>query len=242
MHSDTNLTTFVSQQFCTDNPNQVDHVESRLDQRFTAAYLSRACSVRIEWTTCVADHLRYDERDKSLHVYGFKQCLSDHLCGLGTCLSTVNHREPVFPKQVLQEVLWSLNQLFPLEDKQTRNLLSACGRTFNKDGPLDNYRPTHLSEYRYLRVRLFELLHVYDAEPENFAQLLRKRQSYENKIQLILTILLGFVLAMVFGIIGSATAIISAKATVKGLEVSQEALVLAQQAFALQKETICPCS
>ena len=243
IYPDASLTTFIAQQFHSHNLHQVDPVDSRLDQRFTATYLNRACSVRIEWTTCIADHLRYDEGEKCLRIYGFKQCLSDHLHGLGTSLSGTEPGTPILPHQLLREVLWSLNQLFPLEDKQTRNFLSACGRTFNKDGPLDNHRPTHLSEYHHLRARLSELQHIYDAEPENFAQLIRKRQSYENKVQLILTILLGFVLAMVFGVIGSATAIISTRATLQGLELSQKALVLAQQAFALQQQApICPCA
>lgn len=238
-----NLVDFVAHQFPLQNLTPIASTESKLDQGFTAAYLIRACSVRIDWTTCIADHLRYDEKERVLRIYEFRQCVFDHLRGSGTSLSTFAHGQPIYPIAVLNEIIWSLNQFFPADDKPTRHFLHQSSKTFNMDGPFDLHRPVDLNEYRYLREKLRELHQVYRAEPENFAQWYYKRQSYDKKLQVVGTIVLGFILATFFGAVASVTAIISARAAVQGLAIAKEGLEVAQQAYEMQKKTpICPCS
>lgn len=74
------------------------------------------------------------------------------------------------------------------------------------------------------------------AEPENFREFWHKRQGYGTRFQVITTILFGFLLAVVFGVISSVTAIISTKATLKSLDVAREALELQK------KVPVCSCS
>jgi hypothetical protein len=50
-----------------------------LDHTFTAANINRLSGIDIEWTPCLADHLRFDKRRRLLRVYPFKQTLLDHL-------------------------------------------------------------------------------------------------------------------------------------------------------------------
>lgn len=172
-----------------------------------------------------------------MRIYELKQCAFDHMNGFGTSLTTSSgHGQSIYPARVLQELIWSLNQLFPLDDRHTQHLLSGSNKTFNRDGPLDRHRPTDLNEYHYFREKLLELRRISKAEPENFKEMIHKRQSYDTKIQVILTIVLGFILATIFGFIASVTAIISAKAAIQGLHV-------AQRAYDMQKQVpICPCS
>ena len=64
--------------------------ESWLDSGLTAYNLDRNCQVIIEWTNCLADHLRFDPERRQLHVYPFKICLYDHAKASGTSLSAVS--------------------------------------------------------------------------------------------------------------------------------------------------------
>jgi hypothetical protein len=51
----------------------------QLDHTFTAANINRLSGIDIEWTPCLADHLRFDKRRRLLRIYPFKQILLDHL-------------------------------------------------------------------------------------------------------------------------------------------------------------------
>jgi hypothetical protein len=49
----------------------------QFDYTFTAANINRLSGIDIEWTPCLADHLRFDKRRRLLRVYPFKQFLVD---------------------------------------------------------------------------------------------------------------------------------------------------------------------
>lgn len=53
--------------------------ESRLDPHFTASNLVKLCGLRLEWTRCLANHLRLDRRKKVLWVFSYKAFLQGHL-------------------------------------------------------------------------------------------------------------------------------------------------------------------
>lgn len=53
--------------------------ESRLDPHFTATNLVKICGLRLEWTRCLANHLRLDRRKKVLWVFPCKSFLQGHL-------------------------------------------------------------------------------------------------------------------------------------------------------------------
>lgn len=59
----------------------LDLKESRLHPSFTASNLVKVCGLRVEWTQCLANHLRLDRRKKVLWVFyckAFLQGLIDH--------------------------------------------------------------------------------------------------------------------------------------------------------------------
>jgi hypothetical protein len=58
---------------------ELDLKESRLDPYFTATNLDKICGLRLEWTRCLANHLRLDRRKKVLWVFPYKTFLQGHL-------------------------------------------------------------------------------------------------------------------------------------------------------------------
>jgi hypothetical protein len=60
-------------------PNPVVAISVQLDHSFTAANMSRLSGIDIEWTPCLADHLRLDKRRRLLRIYPYKQLLCDQL-------------------------------------------------------------------------------------------------------------------------------------------------------------------
>jgi hypothetical protein len=58
---------------------QIGVKESRLHPSFTAAFMVEICGLRLEWTDCLADHLRLDRREKALRVYSYKFYLQSAL-------------------------------------------------------------------------------------------------------------------------------------------------------------------
>lgn len=58
---------------------RLDLKESRLDPNFTATNLEKICGLRLEWTRCLANHLRLDRRKKVLWVFPYKAFLQGHL-------------------------------------------------------------------------------------------------------------------------------------------------------------------
>lgn len=53
--------------------------DSRLHPAFTASFMVEVCGLKLEWTDCLADHLRLDRREKVLQVYPHKAFLQYHL-------------------------------------------------------------------------------------------------------------------------------------------------------------------
>lgn len=49
--------------------------EGRYDPRFTAAFMTKICGLKIGWTTSLEDHLRLDRRTKTLWVFPYKPFL-----------------------------------------------------------------------------------------------------------------------------------------------------------------------
>lgn len=234
------LLKFVSRQFPEEIVENYQPSDSYLKDDFTAAFLSKACGVTFEPTNCLADHLRIEtmrEPGKTLcRIFSIKKCLVDHIEVAGRFLTdmppappaTVAPRTPVIPHGVLWDTIWSLNLLFPVNDEDTKRFLSEQGRAFHDnlryyDNDSTEYgrRPSSLNEFHYWRRRLYALRQVYSAEPETPMQYIRKPGSFENRYQFFIAIFAGFFLALLFGSIQCAFAIISTQATLKALALQQ---------------------
>ena len=208
--------------------------DSGLENHFTAAEMFYSNGLNVEWTNCLSDHLAVDLGRREVRIYYMKQCLYDHVQGLGTVLGA---NGSMLPRLLLEETIWTLNLLFPPDDQQTINFLNGhkTPQSFYSEEPHNQRRQLDLSKYTFWRSRLIELQKIRKMEPQTVGQDFY-RQKPAERLNLILTIAVGFILALVFGIISSVTALISMKASLDALEVSREALALQQQV------PICPCS
>ncbi len=65
------LQDFVTDAFPT-SKWRVEAKDSRLHPSFTAAFMVKICGLKLEWTDCLADHLRLDRRHHALRVYSQK--------------------------------------------------------------------------------------------------------------------------------------------------------------------------
>ena len=161
----------------------------------------------------------------------------------GTSLCDSESSWCILPIDLLRETVCTLNLLFPLNDVPTEELLIKEGRTFHNEVLTLTERPLELRDYPYWRGRLEELLRVAARDPESLQEFLYKKQAYEKMLQVYFGVFFGFILAIVFGCISSVTAVISTRAALRGLDISREALEVAQQALVLQgKVPVCPCA
>ena len=75
------------QDFVTDafpmSKRRVEAKDSRLHPSFTAAFMVNISGLKLEWTDCLADHLRLDRRHHALRVYSYKSLLQVHLNSQG---------------------------------------------------------------------------------------------------------------------------------------------------------------
>lgn len=69
------LVDFVTRNF----PHAKSQTTEQLDHNFTAANINRFSGIEIEWTPCLADHLKLNKSQKILRIYPFKQILLSHL-------------------------------------------------------------------------------------------------------------------------------------------------------------------
>ena len=206
----------------------------RISPQLTAVYLYRACGLNIRWTHCLTNHLNINHSTDTVYIYHFKRCLADHRCTKAG--KTPGLRSP-FPDELLQEAIWTLNLLFPTGDERTVAYLKKCQppKNFHHDWTGEMRRPLDLDAYSYWKPHLEELLEIYNRGPTTFKQYIAYQKPYE-RTNLVVAVVSGFILALVFGMISSITAIISTRATLQALDV-------AKQTYELQLQVpICPCT
>ncbi|KAJ9628105.1 hypothetical protein H2204_009507 [Knufia peltigerae] len=168
------LPEFVAEAFPTSRW-KIEAKDSRLHPSFTAVFMVDICGLKLEWTDCLADHLRLDRRHNALRVYSYKGLLQAHL---NTYQSTGANNESPLPERLLMETIWSLNLLFPQWDQNTNALLKKHQQTFQQAGPYNGPPTLNLAEFQYWRDRLMELHDVvFLAPPASWAQLWRDRRN-----------------------------------------------------------------
>jgi hypothetical protein len=145
---------------------------SRFEQRLTAAYLVQTCGVTLQWSDDIASHLEFDLERLSLTVYRHKALLVSRLES-----TPVN---PI-PKDILEEVLSTLDLLFPFGDKATRSLLFKENQqslytlgSYKIDVELD------LARYKCYGSKLGRLMTSFDKAPRTWRQLAFDRR---NKLE-----------------------------------------------------------
>ena len=83
----------------------------RFDTRLTAAYLVNICGMKLQWPDDIASHLNFDLNRLVLTIYRHKVCLKSHLLS--------SEKSPI-SKELLQEILRTMDLLFPFGDDATR--------------------------------------------------------------------------------------------------------------------------
>jgi hypothetical protein len=173
---------------------QIGVRDSRLHPSFTAAFMVEVCDLHLEWTDCLADHLRLDRRKRALRVYSYKECLQSALerrdrneqAGVELLFSPFFWENLLLillirsglPREVLVETIHSLNLLFPHWDATTDRLLGEHDQDFHRLGPYDGPPTLNLMEFNHWRDRLLELYDVvFQSPPVSWKQLWRDRRS-----------------------------------------------------------------
>lgn len=189
-----------------------------------------------EPTFCLADHLRLDITRSPgrtyCRIFSLRNCVIDHMEAAGRAL--VDARVPpqpalpILPTEVLKETIWSFNQLFPPEDRDTQHFLSKMGQglrevslEYNEYKPDYSERPGSLNDYQHWRGRMDELRRRYVAEPETLKEFVYKRRGFERQMSFYIAIGAGFFLAFAFGMVSSVTAVMSTRATLQALALQQ---------------------
>ncbi|KAF2729499.1 hypothetical protein EJ04DRAFT_588685 [Polyplosphaeria fusca] len=142
--------------------------QTRLDSKFSAAYLVKTCGMQLHWTDNLTDHLRHGERNVIV-VYKHKICLINHLKSGSHC--------PI-PRAALTEALDTLNLLFPAGDTSTRQLLIDEGKlSFYQLGNYGRERELDLCHYENWSERLQPLVRIYESPARSWKQLATDRRN-----------------------------------------------------------------
>lgn len=173
-----------------------------LDPSFTAVALVNICSITLDWTQNLANHLKLDKRRLVLSVYEHKICL-------------VNHSKDVnspIPHPTLQEAIDTLNLLFPFGHAPTRQLLQREKRMpLYRLGICKRTRVQALKEYPIWGRRLAELVELFDEPPRSWWQLFIDRRNLKDWV----AFWIGIILLLVLTLVGIITGAISSIYTVK---------------------------
>jgi len=172
-----------------------------IDMEISAAQLIHYNDLQILWTNNLAEHLAWNSRSRVLRVFEHKVWIWNHLC---------HPEHAAIPADVLDELMCTLNLLFPLHDTPTRSLLEKYGmiESFYGLGYCGKDRSFEWSTYRYWRREIQELNKLLSEPPRGLRQFWRPDRDRRNLLSLALFWLSG-VMVLILTIIGSICGIMS---------------------------------
>ncbi|KAF4631367.1 hypothetical protein G7Y89_g6763 [Cudoniella acicularis] len=176
----------------------------KLGRIFNARILERIASVKIRWTSNLADHLRMRDEDTVVEIFHNASFLKLH--------QHCQTQEQVLPSEFLDETLKTLALLMPEHDKDTEKWFKKHQAKVQKQGklPLDplvrecgqlKAEQRNIESFNYWQERLAILKQVFDeAEPKNIKQWWHDRRKlvqwstfWVAALVLILTIVFGLI-------------------------------------------------
>ncbi|KAH6691749.1 hypothetical protein F5X68DRAFT_229593 [Plectosphaerella plurivora] len=171
----------------------------RLDSELTASSLVRYHDVKIVWTSILEDHLSFDRNKRILKIFEHKIWARNYLR---------DTERSVVPADVLQEVIRTLNLLFPSFKESTKSLLEAHGRleTIYGLGYCGHRGSLELADYKYWRAELEELQNLLNEQPRGLKQFWRPDREGRNLMVLALFWISGvmvFILTVVSSVFGA---------------------------------------
>ena len=166
-------------------------VTTQIDPSFTAASLVGLCGFTLHWTSNLADHLQFDRRRRILTVYQHKISLINHLKE-GT--------KSVFPIDVLEEAIDTLNLLFPFGENSTRRLLYKEGkRSFYSLGNCKRDRACDIQQFSYWRNEILDVLDVFNGPAHNLRQLLADQRNLSDLLAIWIAIFVALLTLISIG-------------------------------------------
>lgn len=146
--------------------------KSKFDPATTIAYLVNTCGMRLAWTDDMASHLKFDIKHLELTVYRHKACLISHLDGAANC--------PI-PREVMEEILDTMDLLLPPWDDATNQLLHKEGQQSIYTLGCRKGRPElDAARYQYFGDQLEYIFDAFDRTPRTWKQLALDRR---NKLE-----------------------------------------------------------
>ncbi|KAI0977257.1 hypothetical protein F4678DRAFT_412317 [Xylaria arbuscula] len=143
-------------------PKSMPPQEGRIRPILTMAYLESRHGFQVRWTHNLAEHLIVDWKHRTVTVYEHLICLWSHLETAGGL--------QIIPRAMLEEVIDTLNLLFPSESKETQDYLRKHGRTFWKLGYCKGKRALEISRYVYWQDSVQQLMDIVEEPPTGFQQ------------------------------------------------------------------------
>lgn len=184
-----------------------------LDKDLTAANLVKYQDVHIRWVFDMTDHLKLTSQNGTLtlYVFEYKIWIKNNMDFPERC--------PV-PQDVLEELMMTLNILFPIGCSDTTKLLRGFNKVQIQDmgncGVQKSFDPVN---FRLWRARMNELDILLNAPMRGFRQVYRLDKNMQN--------IMSVVLFWVSGVAVLFLTIISSVCGIMSLQVSQEAYRLA---------------
>lgn len=153
----------ISSLFNENLAGQLKFDQQQLPVDLTAASLVNHHGYSIQWTHDLTAHLSIDWKHKVLTVYEHKIVAYNHI-RYGTSSLPV-------PDQLYQEVIDTLNLLFPFQDGATEKLLAKQSMTFHRLGFCNRPRKLLLNDYHYWRGQIYEFYEITQGPPIGIQQL-----------------------------------------------------------------------
>jgi hypothetical protein len=158
-------------------------VAATIDPAFTATYLVSTCGVRLQWTDDILTHLNFDLKRLVLTVYRHKACLLAHLDHPQGCSIS---------KEILEEILDTMDLLFPPSEMATKHLLMKEGQqSLYTLGCRRGNRVLDIAHYQYFGEALEHLVESFDKVPRTWRQLAFDRRNKLEWSAFWITVLVG---------------------------------------------------
>lgn len=189
-----------------------------IDPDLTAARLVRNHGFRILWTSNLAEHLtvNWTAKRRRLKVFEHKVWAYQHL--------THPESSPI-PSDVLQELMWTYNLLFPMFNRKTKSLLKEDNmvRSFYGLGTCGKVASRNWMDYSYWRTELYNLTQVLDEPPQGVQQLWRTRRKDPNVLNIVLFWVSGVTVA-ILTVIASVSGLLSVRYAIESKNIALEQL------------------
>ncbi|KAH7116717.1 hypothetical protein B0J11DRAFT_592685 [Dendryphion nanum] len=196
----------------------------------TAINLKRFCRLEFEWANCLNDHLRLSgpRGRRVLHVYQHKKILIDH-----------EDAESPFKTGLIDEIVRSLNLLFPWGDLATKSMLEAAGKkgVMWVDARKRGSALT-LDDFDDLRPRIKRLLDLFNGPPEGFRHALFDRRD-TGQIVAVWAAIIGVVLTIGLGIVASVFTIKQYIVAAQAYDISVRSFDISLKAYDLSLKMAC---